>query len=201
LTLAVALPCSWLATEMRWSREQAATAEWVRGLGGQLLYEYEFYVPSGVIINAEPLGPVWLRELLGKDFFADVAYVCFSSPYNPRVGDAELERLSSLTQLRELQLWGGPLTPDGLAHLKRLTRLEKLQLNLVGATDAGVAQLGGLHRLRFLNLFDNCVTDAGLAHLTGLTQLQELDVTFTSVTAEGVKKLQEALPNCKILGP
>ena len=49
-----------------------------------------------------------------------------------------------------------------------------------------------------LDLFDAQVTDAGLVHLKGLTQLQELYLVDTKVTDEGVKKLQQALPNCKI---
>lgn len=42
------------------------------------------------------------------------------------------------------------------------------------------------------------VADVGLEHVKGLTNLQELDLRGTQVTEEGVKKLQEALPNCKI---
>jgi len=35
-------------------------------------------------------------------------------------------------------------------------------------------------------------------HLSGLTNLQRLELIDTQVTEEGVKKFQEALPNCKI---
>ncbi|MGD0899850.1 MAG: hypothetical protein ABR915_18615 [Thermoguttaceae bacterium] len=41
-------------------------------------------------------------------------------------------------------------------------------------------------------------TDAVLEHLKGLAKLQRLYLDGTKVTDEGVKKLQEALPNCKI---
>jgi hypothetical protein len=34
--------------------------------------------------------------------------------------------------------------------------------------------------------------------LKGLTQLSELNLSHTKVTTQGVDKLQQALPNCKI---
>ena len=42
------------------------------------------------------------------------------------------------------------------------------------------------------------VTDAGLVHLKGLSKLQMLSLSYTKVTDAGVKKLQAALPKCKI---
>jgi hypothetical protein len=42
------------------------------------------------------------------------------------------------------------------------------------------------------------IGDAGLEHLKGLTQLQFLALGNTAVTDAGVKKLRQALPNCKI---
>jgi len=40
--------------------------------------------------------------------------------------------------------------------------------------------------------------DAGLEHLEGLTNLKWLRLYKTQVTEEGVKKLQQSLPNCTI---
>jgi len=42
------------------------------------------------------------------------------------------------------------------------------------------------------------ITDAGLVHLKGLTKLDWLVLNSTQVTNTGVKKFQQALPNCKI---
>ena len=42
------------------------------------------------------------------------------------------------------------------------------------------------------------MTDAGLEHLQRMKQLIEIYLGGTRVTAAGVKKLQQALPNCRI---
>ncbi len=42
------------------------------------------------------------------------------------------------------------------------------------------------------------ITDSGLEHLTMLSQLLFLDLSNTKVTDAGVRKLQQAMPNCKI---
>jgi hypothetical protein len=43
------------------------------------------------------------------------------------------------------------------------------------------------------------VTDAGLKELKELKQLQSLDLRYTKVTEAGVKDLQDALPECRIV--
>jgi hypothetical protein len=65
-------------------------------------------------------------------------------------------------------------------------------------TDAELAYLEDLFRLQILNLLGTQITDAGLKHLEGLSELKELDVRDTAITEEAAKKLQQALPNCKI---
>ena len=86
----------------------------------------------------------------------------------------------------------------GLEQLKGLTNLKILHLNRTEATDAGLVHLKGMTKLKYLGLFSTKVTDSGLAHLEGLTKLEELGLYSTKVTAAAVKKLQQALPNCKI---
>ena len=116
-------------------------------------------------------GPAWLRSILGDDFFSQDISVGLGGP---KVTNAGLEQLGELSQVTNL--W----------------------INESNVTDAGLKSLKRLNGLRKLNLYraDN-ITDAGLEHLMGMTQLREL-VLGHAITDDAVKKLQQALPNCKI---
>jgi len=52
--------------------------------------------------------------------------------------------------------------------------------------------------LEFLTLAGTRITDVGLEQLVGMTNLKQLILFKTQITDEGVKKLQQALPNCRI---
>ncbi|MFC1597360.1 leucine-rich repeat domain-containing protein [Planctomycetota bacterium] len=96
------------------------------------------------------------------------------TPRAPQVTDAKLGHLHWMIGLKELYLWETQVTDAGLLHVSSLTNLE------------------------YLNLHKTQVTDAGIQHLKSLANLKELCVTGTQVTDDGAKKLQQALPNCKI---
>ncbi len=55
------------------------------------------------------------------------------------------------------------------------------------------------NKVNTLDLAGTTVTDVGLAHLKRFVTLRTLNLTATSVTDAGVDKLQNALPNCKII--
>ena len=83
----------------------------------------------------------------------------------------------------------GTLTDADLEHLEGLTELREL---IIGGYE-------GLHCEQPPPQYPTKqVTDVGLEHLKGLTNLRYLDLKRTKVTNEGVMKLQQALPNCKI---
>ena len=190
LTVAVALPFSWLAVEMKEAKEQREAVEEFKklyGEVGQLYYDYEYITFRSPFTNPEPPGPVWLRELLGGDLFASVASV---ELYGSKVTDAGLEQLRGMTQLVDLNLHGADVTDTGLEHLKRLTRLEVLSLCGTKVTDAGLEHLKGLTQLFFLALEGDRITDAGLEHLKGLTQLRQLNLGGTQVTDAGLDRLK-----------
>ena len=69
----------------------------------------------------------------------------------------------------------------------------------LGVTIGPDEHLSGMTSLKALSLPATRITDQGLAKLHKLTELTELFVKGTGLTAGGVKKLQAALPKCKIV--
>lgn len=220
LTVAVAIPFSWLAVEIKKAREQRReqreAVETIHRLGGEARYNYQLEgrLPPALF------RATWLQKLLGDNFFADVAEVHLSGTQatdaalghlkgglsqlvilsldKTQVTDAGLEHLKGLSQLSILHLHNTQVTDAGLKHLRGLTGLIGLWLDNTQVTDAGLEHLKGLTQLRALSLVNTNVTDVGLEHLKGLTQLRGLRLDHTHVTDKGVKKLQQALPNCRI---
>ena len=76
LTLVVAVPCSWLATEMKAAKKQQEAVEEIEK-AGQVVFDYELDPDGRWMAGATPPGPPWLRNLLGDDLFTDVVGVSF----------------------------------------------------------------------------------------------------------------------------
>jgi hypothetical protein len=73
-----------------------------------------------------------------------------------------------------------------------------IHFNAPQATDATFEPFTWMSRLRYLNLDNTQVTDITLERINGLNQLKHLRLRNTKVTDEGVRKLQQAVPNCEI---
>jgi hypothetical protein len=220
LTVAVALPCSWLAVEMKEARKQHDALQAIEKSRGFVVYDYQVDSAGREIPAAKPPTPAWLRGPLGDDFFQSVA--AFSSCDftdagmahldgltqlqtlrildGTQVTDAGMEHLDGLTQLQTLSLDYTQITDAGMQHLEGLTRLKELSLTGTQVTDAGLVYFKGLAQLQLLDIGHTQVTDAGLEHLRGLTRLRTLVVGGRYVTRNGVQKLEQALPNCIIYG-
>ena len=199
LTVAVAIPFSWLAVEVKKAKEQKEAVEEIDDAGGRVDYDYQTD-SSGVFINgAIPPAPTWLRNLVGDDMFVNAKCVAL---WNPEASDTRLAHLKMLTSLQWFLVSGdGPADQVNHAcveYLKGLTHLESVYVDGSDVSDAGLEDLKGLTALKVLDIGISDVSDAGLEHLKGLTQLQKLDLSYTKVSDAGVKKLQRALPNCKI---
>ena len=184
LTVAVALPFAWLASEMKAAKEQKTTVEEIKNLRGSVGYDYQ-QSPSDS--TSKPPEPAWLRGLLGDDLFVNVTQVSLS---NAGIDDAGLEHLRGLTQLQELDLGNTKVSDAGLEHLKGLTQLQRLDLCNPKISDAGLEHLKGLTQLQGLYLLTTQVSDVGLEHLKGLTQLQWLNLGCTKVSDAGLVHLK-----------
>jgi Leucine-rich repeat (LRR) protein len=115
-----------------------------------------------------------------------------------RITDRGLEHLKGLTRLQTLNLSHTEFTGSGLEHIEGLAQLGVLKLGSTQVTDSGLKKLKGSSQLHWLALNNTAVTDSALEYLKGLTHLQVLELRNTHVTDEGVKKLLQALPNCRV---
>ncbi|MGE3804803.1 MAG: hypothetical protein AB7K24_09045, partial [Gemmataceae bacterium] len=108
------------------------------------------------------------------------------------IDDADLARLAGLSQLDTLRLNGSnaAYTEKGLAGLKNLTNLKRLEIKAPAATDGWLSILQGMTGLEELKL-QSRVTDAGLAHLAGLTGLTELSLGANYIQGPGLAQLEK----------
>ncbi|HEX4129631.1 MAG TPA: protein kinase [Pirellulales bacterium] len=90
---------------------------------------------------------------------------------------------------------------DGrLEPLVALQQIESLDLHGSGLTDAGLAAIRGMGKLERLNLADlKGVTDAAIPRLTALTSLKQLTIADTAITITGAAALVAALPDCAVM--
>lgn len=193
MTLAVAIVCSWITAQMREAKEQATVVE-------ALVKEDRAGVtdvrpnPDGGFPecpNSRPVSeatPSGLRKLLGEDFFADAACVLFMghsmngrSFSTPPTND-QLSLLRRLPRLQFLDLWGTKVTDAQLRQLRDLPQLRWLDLSVTGITDAGLKCVGEMLQLQALDVSNTEITDAGLQHLQRLCQLQSLNLSWTWIT-------------------
>ncbi len=103
--------------------------------------------------------------------------------------NAGLAHLKNLTELERLNLADTRITDAGLAHLKNLTALKRLNLEVTQITDAGLAHLKNMTSLESLKLPVQ-ITDAGLVHLKNMTALESLNLTDTRITDAGLAHLK-----------
>jgi hypothetical protein len=209
----------WLGLTIRQAQQRKEAVETLRNMRWEVRYDYELTKDGRPIKLPRPPGPVWLREMFGLEFVANVIGAYNLQPsgtdadlvqirkftqlrylgiHDMDITDAGLGHLEGLTQLEALRLSSTNVSNAGLAHLRRLTRLRHLDLAHTRITDVGLANVRELIQLESLNLNDTRVTNAGLVHLQGITGLEDLYLEDTQVTDAGAQELQKALPKVRI---
>ncbi len=116
----------------------------------------------------------------------------------PRVSDAGLSHIRRLTRLQGLNLTTTRVTDVGMENLKDLTDLGFLALNDTRIGDDGLRRLSGLKKIGVLYLNATNTTDAGLAYFEQMTQMQWLDLGSTRVSDTGLARLA-LLSNMRLL--
>jgi Leucine-rich repeat (LRR) protein len=115
-----------------------------------------------------------------------------------KVDDAILEHVAKLKALDFLNISMTSISDEGLPLLQGLTDLRIVLLGSTKVTDAGVLALPEWPELWNLQLFGLPLTDAVVPSLVKRKQLTYLNLQGTKITGDGIAKLHEALPKCKI---
>ncbi|MBI1903292.1 MAG: leucine-rich repeat protein [Planctomycetia bacterium] len=135
---------------------------------------------------------------LSYDFLASIHGLKELSLAGSGLNDDALAKLPKLATLKRLVLDGNEIRGRGLSSLAAQPELVDLSLACPSITDLFAEHLAALKQVKRLSLAGSGLGDEGIKHLTGLTKLEQLDLKYTKVTADGVKKLHDALPQCRI---
>ena len=144
---------------------------------------------------------------------ADTKVLSFLSLNYTKVEDlsplAHLQKLESIsldrTNVRDLspvsshrlkRVW---LRGTKIRDISALTVDELISLDLYKTHIRDISSLSSANKLETLSLNWTNVND--VTPLIGLTRLRSLDIRRTKVTVDSARELQNALPDCKILGP
>jgi hypothetical protein len=112
-----------------------------------------------------------------------------------------LASLEGRQNIRCIALNGTAVNDQGIKHLRGMN-LQLLDLSSTKVTDAGLAALGELDfpRLNQLSLDHTAITDAGLMHLARFKNIEWLTITGTKTTKDGIRHLKAKLPQATVLG-
>jgi hypothetical protein len=139
----------------------------------------------GVAVWRDSYENDWRREFR-EDVRANPAVLFVSEGAT----DADLEQLTSATNLRELRLGAASgVTGPGLRHIPRPDQLEVLNLWNSGITDRHAGELARFKHLRRLNLSSTDIGDVTIERISTLAEIETLDVGFTNITDESVRFL------------
>jgi hypothetical protein len=123
-------------------------------------------------------------NLAGLGTLAHVQRVFLS---DAALSSSDVQEISRLPHLRQLQLLDCDLSDEQVAPLSESIWIEELWLDgNPKLTDAALGSLQHLTRLRVLRFYRSRITDAGVEHLAGMTELEDLQLGESQVTDAGM---------------
>jgi internalin A len=143
---------------------------------------------ESVASKGEPAIAEWLRSIGGKVEMHD-GHVTAVYLKSTTVTDRELDILTKLPQLADLNLRNTEISDVGAAHLSSIVSLQKLDLGYTLLADSALSKLTLLVNLRSLGLASTQVEGPGLAAIEGLTNLRELNVENSPLKNEGLDQI------------
>lgn len=123
-------------------------------------------------------------------------------------GDAAMEAIGQITQLKEFRTWHTAQTQAGNAHLLKLTSLKGLRIGQrlpnwgkdspVSFDESTLATLAQIKTLESLELTEARLTAKIIPHLQALPKLAKLKIQTVDIPAGDVEAIKAALPNAKV---
>lgn len=196
---ALAISLGWYASRVQSQRSAVAA---IRARGGAVWYDCEVNAAFFTDPQARPAEPRWLIDLLGPDWFHQVAVVDMNSSRGRGISDANLEPLTRLRGLKKVVLRDTrEVTATGVQSLGRIPSLEWLYLNRPEVAAADLRPLRDLPRLSYLAI-STPLGDAGLREFAQFPALSELELDSTGITDDGLRQLKSlpTLQRLKLLG-
>ena len=115
------------------------------------------------------------------------------------INNTGLAALKPLQKLERIELFRTRGNDEGVAALAELKNLSVAKLDYMTLDDKAVPFLQSLPKLRELSLDATSITDQGLQGLQSINGLRALNVYHTLVTEKGMSALRSALPECKVV--
>jgi hypothetical protein len=118
---------------------------------------------------------------------------------NSSVDDQSIAQIGNLPKLHQLYLSKTRIGDAAVQQIvNRYAAIDVLHIGRTQVTDRGVNALVALPNLQRLRLENKGVTDASVGLLMRLKELRMLWLQESKISADGVTRLFEALPDCRI---
>ena len=123
-------------------------------------------------------------------------------------GDAALEAIGQLTQLKEFRTWHTAQTQAGNVHLVKLTNLTGLRIGQrlpswgkdspISFDESSMETLAQIKTLESLELTEARLSAKIIPHLKALPKLTRLKIETVDISAADLEAIKAALPGCKV---